>query len=60
MNNMNLTRQVCRAIDAQIYHKIYMSLQEDKRTLISNPLVNRLVILMNVESYEQYGLRETN
>lgn len=52
---MNLTRQVRRAIDAQIYHKIYMSLQEDKRALISNPLVNRLVRLMNVESYQQYG-----
>jgi hypothetical protein len=60
MNNMNLTRQVCRAIDAQIYHKIFMSLQKDKRELVSDPLGVRLFILMNVESYEQYGLRETN
>ena len=60
MNNMDLTRQVCRAIDAQIYHKIFMSLQKDKRELVSDPLGIRLFILMNVESYEQYGLRETN
>jgi hypothetical protein len=57
---MDLTRQVGRAIDAQIYHKICMSLQKDKRELVSDPLGIRLFILMNVESYEQYGLRETN
>jgi hypothetical protein len=57
---MDLTRQVCRAIDAQIYHKICMSLQKDKRELVPHRLGIRLFILMNVESYEQYGLRETN
>ena len=60
MNNMDLTRQVCRAIDAQIYHKIFMSLQKDKRELVPHRLGIRLFILMNVESYEQYGFRETN
>ena len=37
-----------------------MSLQKDKRELVPHLLGIRLFILMNVESYEEYGLRETN